>query len=114
MKNIFRLIALSLVVTGMGSCEKQETKDYFEGGTAPVLTESATTVSLEPGQEANTAITFNWTNPNYKFTTGISSLDVTYTLEMDTLGGNFASSKKVSTVVAKDLSKTYTVGELNS
>jgi len=38
---------------------------------------------------------------------------VAYTLEMDTLGANFSSSKKVTTVVAKDLSKTYTVGELN-
>lgn len=114
MKNIFRLIAFSLLVAGISSCEKQETKDYYEGGTAPVLTGSATTVALEPGTETNTALVVNWTNPNYKFTSGISSLDVTYTLEMDTLGANFASSKKVSAVVSRDLSKSYTVGELNS
>ena len=114
MKNIFRLLAFSVFVSGMSSCEKTETKDYFEGGTAPVLTASATTVSLESGQEANTAIVFNWTNPDYMFTTGLSSHDVTYTLEMDTLGANFGSSKKVSAVISKELSKTYTVAELNN
>jgi hypothetical protein len=43
----------------------------------------------------------------------MSSQDVTYTLEMDTLGGNFSSSKKVTTVISKDTKKIYTVGELN-
>jgi hypothetical protein len=33
---------------------------------------------------------------------------------MDTLGANFASSKKVSTVISKELSKSYTVGQLNA
>jgi hypothetical protein len=114
MKNIFRLFAFSFLVFSISSCEKKEAIDYFEGGTPPALTESVSTVTLEPGLEANTAITFQWTNPQYKFTTGISSLDVTYTLEIDTLGANFGSSKKSSTVLAKDLSKTFTVGELNS
>jgi len=114
MKNIFRLLALSVFVAGISSCEKTEKKDYYEGGTPPVLTTSTSTVSLEPGQEANTAIVLNWTNPDYKFTSGTSSQDVNYTIEMDTLGANFSSSKKVSSVVAKDLTKSYTVGELNS
>jgi hypothetical protein len=114
MKNIFRLVAFSVFVFGISSCKKTENKDYFEGGTEPVLSASTSSVTLEPGQEANTAIVVSWTNPDYKFTTGISSHDVIYTLEMDTLGANFNSSKKVSSVIAKDLTKTYTVGELNS
>lgn len=114
MKNILRLLALSVFVSGVSSCEKQEAKNYYEGGTAPVLTASTATVSLEPGQETNQAIVFNWTNPDYMFTTGTSSHDVTYTLEIDTAGANFASSKKVSVVIAKELSKGFTVGELNS
>ena len=114
MKNIIRLIAFSLIVFGISSCEKQETKDYFEGGTPPVLSAAPAVVALEPGTEANTALVVNWTNPEYKFTSGRSSLDVTYTLEMDTLGANFNSSKKVSSVVSKDLSKSYSVGALNS
>src|SRR5205823_3503421 len=113
MKNIFRLLAFSVFLFGISSCKKAENKDFFEGGNAPALSASTATVTLEPGSEANTAIVLKWTNPDYKFTTGLSSQDVTYTLEMDTLGANFSSSKKVTTVVAKDLSKTYTVGELN-
>jgi len=69
---------------------------------------------LEPGLEAQTALVLNWTNPDFIFTTGLSSQDVTYTIEMDTLGANFGSSKKFTTVIAKDLSKAYTVAELNA
>lgn len=113
MKNIFRLLAFSISLFALSSCEKKETINYFEEGTPPVLTVSNSTVTLESGMEANTALVLNWTNPDYKFTSGISSQDVTYTIEMDTLGADFKSSKKVSTVIAKDLSKSYTVGELN-
>lgn len=115
MKNIFKsLIVLFLIAGVISSCKKEETKIYFEGGTAPVLTGSTTAVRLEPGEEANEAIKFSWSNPDYKFTTGGSSHDVSYLLEYDTLGGNFSSSKKQSISVSKDLSFTYTVGALNS
>jgi starch-binding outer membrane protein SusE/F len=107
------LLSFSLLLI-MFSCKKEENKIYSEGGNAPVLSASATTVSLESGQEANTALLLTWTNPEYRFTTGISSQDVTYTFEMDTLGGNFSSSKKYTNVFSKDLTKTYTVGELNA
>lgn len=114
MKNKFSILPASFLLLALLSCNKKETIDYYEGGTPPVLTASTTTVTLESGQESNTALVLNWTNPDYKFTTGISSQDVNYTLEMDTLGANFSSSKKVSTVLSKDLTKSYTVSELNS
>ncbi len=107
------LLQSSFLLICLLSCKKEENKIYFEGGTAPQLTASTANVTLEPGQEANTVIVLKWTNPDYKFTTGISSQDVSYALEMDTLGANFASSKKVTTVISKDLTKSYTVGELN-
>jgi starch-binding outer membrane protein SusE/F len=107
------LLSFSLLLM-MISCKKEENKIFYEGGNPPVLSASATTVSLESGQEANTTLVLTWTNPDYKFTTGISSQDVTYTLEMDTLGANFSSSKIYTFVLPKDLSKTYTVGELNA
>jgi starch-binding outer membrane protein SusE/F len=113
MKLISRLLFFSILLLGIG-CEKDEHKIYLEGGTAPALTASTNNVSLEPGQEANTALVLNWTNPDYQFTTGLSSQDVTYTFEMDTLGANFGSSKKYTTVIAKELSKTFTVGQLNA
>ena len=113
MNKIFRLLAFLVIVLAIHSCKKEENKIFYEGGTAPALTASATNISLEPGQEGNTALILNWTNPDYSFTTGTSSHDVTYTLELDTLGAGFKSSKKVTTVIAKELSKSYTVGELN-
>jgi hypothetical protein len=115
MHNIFKPLILSFfIATGIASCEKKESKIYFEGGTAPVLSVSTTAVRLEPGEESNVAITFSWTNPNYQFTTGGSSHDVNYLLEIDTAGAGFASSRKQSISVSKNLSFTYTVGQLNA
>jgi len=113
MKNI--KLFFTLLSTGiLFSCERNVSAVSYEGGTPPVISVSPGTVSLEPGNEANTALVISWTNPDYKFSTGPNSHDVTYTLEMDTLGANFASSKKVSTVISKELSKSYTVGQLNA
>ena len=113
MKNILPLLFSSSLLLAIWSCKKAEDKIYFDGGTPPELSASTTTVTLEPGSETNTALVLKWTNPDYTFTTGLSSQDVTYTLEMDTLGGNFSSSTKYTTVISKDLSKSYSVAELN-
>lgn len=113
MKNKFSILLTSFLLLALISCKKEETKDYYEGGTPPNLTASTSTVTLEPGQESNTAIVLNWTNPDYQFTTGPSSQDVTYTLELDTMGANFGSTLKYSTVIASDLTKSFTVAELN-
>ena len=113
MKNI--KLFFTLLSTGiLFSCERNVSAISYDGGTAPVIAATPSTVSLEPGNEANTAVVINWTNPDYKFSTGPNSHDVTYTLEMDTLGANFGSSRKVTTVISKELSKTYTVGQLNA
>ncbi len=115
MQKLFRYFFLSLLIASfVSSCEKEETKIYFEGGTAPTLTTSTAAVRLEAGEEANQAIKLSWTNPDYKFTTGGSSHDVNYVLEIDTVGANFGSSIKQTISVSRDLSKTYTVGELNA
>lgn len=109
-----RLLTTCFLLLLIASCKKEENKIYYESGTPPALNASAANVTLEPGMEANNAVTFRWTNPEYQFTTGISSQAVTYTLEMDTLGGNFSSSTKYVTVIGNDLSKTYTVGDFNA
>jgi len=113
MKNRLSILLSFFLVVFLFSCKKEEAKIYYEGGTPPALIASTTNVTLEPGLEANTAIVLNWTNPGYKFTSGPSSQDVTYTLELDTLGANFSSSKKYITVIANDLTKTFTVAQLN-
>jgi starch-binding outer membrane protein SusE/F len=55
-----------------------------------------------------------WTNPDYKFTTGISSQNVNYIIEIDTVGANFTNPNKQSISISGDLSKTFTQDELNN
>lgn len=104
----------AIAIVALSGCEKDENKVYLEGGTAPVLGANMTNVALAPGNESEPGIVFNWTNPDYMFTTGVSSHDVTYTLEMDTLGANFGSKNKYVTSIAKNLTTAYTKGELNN
>lgn len=114
MKNLMKsLFALTLVAGIFSSCEKDENKDYYEGGTNPVLSASSTTLPLSFANKDNQAIQFNWTNPNYKFTTGISSQDVNYLLEIDTTGANFTNPNKKTIAISKDLSRSFTQGEFN-
>jgi starch-binding outer membrane protein SusE/F len=111
MKAIFK-ISLFLF-TGISACKKVENKIYLEDAKTPQLTASTSAVRLEAGEEANLAIKLSWTNPEYKFTTGPSSQDVSYSLEIDTVGSNFNNPIRYTSTVARDLSKTFTVGELN-
>lgn len=112
-RSLGMLITLALA---LGSCEKQENKVFLEGGTEPLLTASTSAVVLTPppADESKEAIKLRWTNPEYKFTTGISSQDVNYLLELDTLGGNFTSKTKYATSISRDLEKSFTILELNS
>ncbi len=115
MKNIIKNIAaLSLMAILFISCKKEINDITFEGGTPPVLTASASgPFVLDITKKNDALITFNWTNPNYMFSTGVSSQDVTYTIQIDTTGSNFSNPSKAERVISKDLSSTFTVGELN-
>jgi hypothetical protein len=113
MKNIFRYVlpALTLAIV-FASCKKDEKRVVFEGGTAPVLTASAAGpfVLLQPERD-KPAVTLKWTNPDYKFNTGVSSQDVTYTLQIDTAGSNFTlNPNKQEVAIANDLSVSYKNG----
>ncbi|RYZ62848.1 MAG: hypothetical protein EOO14_01035 [Chitinophagaceae bacterium] len=115
MKKILSAIFVSSLLLLLVSCEKEENKIYYEGGTAPMLTASSTVpLVLTGANAANAAIKLSWTNPNYRTTTGISSLDVNYTLQVDTTGSNFTNPRMQEVTISKDLSKTFTVKELNA
>jgi starch-binding outer membrane protein SusE/F len=114
MKKTIKFLIAAFLITTFTACERQIESVYYEGGTNPVLTGSTAAVRLEAGEEANLAIKFSWTNPDYKISTGANSHDVNYVLEIDTAGANFNSSRKQTISVAKELSKSYTVGELNA
>jgi hypothetical protein len=97
------------------SCKRELTEVTFKGGTAPVLTASATdSISLAPADSSNTAVTFNWTNPNYQFSTGVNTFNVSYNLELDTLGANFGSPNKQTVSISSDLSTSFTVTAFNA
>jgi starch-binding outer membrane protein SusE/F len=116
MKNIFKLLFGSLFITVVFlSCKKDENKIFLEESTPPVLTVSSTTaIVLSKANKDKDAIKLEWTNPNYKFTTGISSQNVTYTLQVDTTGKNFTSSNLQEKAIANDLSITLTEKDLNT
>ncbi|MEO7766473.1 MAG: SusE domain-containing protein [Ferruginibacter sp.] len=116
MKNIIKhLFFLSMLAVLIASCKKDEHKVYFQGGTNPVLSSSVTStvLPLSFANKDNQALKLSWTNPDYKFNTGISSQDVSYQVEIDTTGANFTSNKKQTVSVSKDLSRTFTGSEFN-
>jgi hypothetical protein len=116
MKNIVKLLFGAIFTAALfSSCSKSDNKIFYEGGTNPVLTASSTSaLVLTLANKNNVAVTFNWTNPNYQFTTGISSQDVNYTLQIDTTNSNFTNPGLAEIGIAKDLSYAVTVGDLNS
>ena len=116
MKNLIKLLSGTfLLALAFAGCKKDEHRVYYEGGTAPVLTASSTAAQvLLQGNAANPALTLNWTNPEYVFTTGINSQDVNYILQVDTTGANFSSPVIQEMSIPKALSVSLTVKDLNS
>ncbi len=115
MKHILNVVAIfSLMLCAVSSCKKDEHQIFFEGGTAPVISASKSEIVLLQENENNTAVTLSWTNPDYQFTTGVSSQDVTYLLELDTAGANFESGVKKTYSIVNDLTKQLTGAELNT
>ena len=109
--NLFVIACITLV--GMWACNKDEHRDYYTSGTAPVLTASSTSNKvLVITDSAKTAFLLSWTNPNYQFTTGNSSQDVSYIIQFDTTGNNFKTPQEIS--IPKELSRNFTVRDLNT
>ena len=97
------------------ACKKDEAKVYYEGGTAPVLTSTAVdTIPLPVTDTTAFAVTFSWTNPNYQFSNGISSMNVTYYLQVDTVGANFTSPNMQTVAINSALSQTFSVSAFNA
>lgn len=111
LKPIIIIAAGSLLFT---SCKKDETEVTYNGGTAPVLSASAAdSIPLPITDTTGNAVTFSWTNPNYQFSDGISSLNVTYYLQVDTTGANFKSANMQTVAINSDLNNTFTVSSFN-
>ena len=106
---ITKLFFISALVMLLNACKKDEAQQFYSGGTTPVLAASVSgTIPLSFAAEDQQAVKFSWPNPNYQFANGTSSQDVSYTIEIDKTGNNFAGANKVSLSIAKDLDITYT------
>src|SRR5579862_6281747 len=97
------------------ACKKDEAKVYYNGGTAPVLTSTAVdSIPLPVTDTTAFAVTFSWTNPNYQFSNGVSSMNVTYYLQVDTVGANFTSPNMQTVAINSALSQTFSVSAFNA
>jgi hypothetical protein len=117
MKNISKILLLALLSTTIFfGCKKDESIVEYTQGSNPVLKSSvsdASTLPLSIADKDLVALKLSWTNPNYIFSTGISSHSVTYNIEIDTTGSNFSNPLKRPITVSEELSKELTVGDLN-
>lgn len=114
MKSLIKYLSVIALAVSFTACEKDENKVVFEGGKNPVLAANRTgTIPMSFLTRDNEAVTLSWTNPDYRFTTGVSAQDVTYLMEVDTAGSNFTNPKRKQLTIAKDLSKTITQAEMN-
>lgn len=110
-------IPILLLFTGtiLSSCEKDEVKVTFEGGTPPVLTVSSTnTVVLSKSNENFSSLQFHWTNPNFEFSNGVNTQDILYTLQVDTVGSNFSNPRAIQLSFSRELTTSFRVKELNT
>ena len=100
------------------ACQKNETKiTYDSSAVPPVLSANFAnndTVPLLISDSLNTALSFSWTNPGYVFSNGISSLNVNYTLQIDTVGSNFTNPNLKEITIPSALSTSFTVTALNT
>jgi hypothetical protein len=115
MKKIIQsFLYISIALVFFASCTKDEARDTYVSGTNPILSASVKdSIGLNYLTETDPAITFNWTNPNYQFASGLSSQNVSYSLEMDIAGSNFSSPNKKVISISQDLSVAYTQKAFN-
>jgi hypothetical protein len=112
-----RLILILLILSGIvWSCTKQENRIYIEGNTPPVLSSSVSsggTIPLSFANKDQEAIKLSWTNPNYKFTTGNSSQNVSYVVDIDTTGSNFTNPQRKTITISNDQSLSISQNDFN-
>jgi len=107
MKNWFLKIFPIILVMALVGCEKDETRLVVIPGAAPVLSTSTATPALKLEDASKEAVKFTWTAADFNYAAG-----VTYTLQLAKKGTDFKETVDFNAGAA--LSKTYTVGDLNT
>jgi starch-binding outer membrane protein SusE/F len=107
MKNlIYKTIFLFGFLFVLGACEEDVMVELNPDANTVVSLSPSTVVLLEDNAAAN-ATTVSWTEPDFGFDAA-----ATYTIMIDFHGGTFATPQTVT--VGNNLSKVFTVAELNS
>jgi hypothetical protein len=117
MKKIRLIFPFFVLIAIFWSCKKEENVITYQGGTAPILISSVATGDTIVFNTADTsvqALALSWTNPDYTFSNGPSSLNVNYAIEIDTLGADFSSPVLQTITIVSSLSRTLSVGQLNA
>ncbi|HPH17756.1 MAG TPA: SusE domain-containing protein [Haliscomenobacter sp.] len=97
MKTYLRFISIFFLAgLALNSCSKEEIDSVFKDGVAPTLSSSVNRVNLVPADSSRNVISFNWSDPNYQIDGEKTSHNVTYTLEIDSLGKNFAKPQRIT------------------
>ncbi|MES2430094.1 MAG: SusE domain-containing protein [Bacteroidota bacterium] len=120
MKNFAKnCLVFFLALTTLIGCKKDENKIFYQGAdnSTLALTSSLSgttpTVPLSFATKGDRALRLIWTNPEYQFSTGVSSQDVTYLVEIDTAGADFKSTLKKQLQVSKEIIYDLTQNDLN-
>lgn len=90
------------------SCKKEGNQIVAKAGTVPTATVTANDLVLEEKKAADNALSFTWTASSFGYESNI----VSYALQADVAGNNFASAKEV--FIGSSLTKTFTVGDFNA
>ncbi|MCR8559874.1 SusE domain-containing protein [Mucilaginibacter sp. BJC16-A38] len=108
MKTIFtKFLAFSgILLLMLSSCKKDETKVVATNGKPGALTATADNVVLTSANADNVALSFNFTPSSYGYKAAI-----TYTLQVDVKGDNFAKATNVS---VSGKSFDYKVSDFNN
>ena len=108
MKKYIRLGFYILLAAFMASsCEKIEPLQLHNAAGNAFLTASTSSIAAVMADSSKTAISFEWTNPNYS----VDSNTVKYIVEIDSSGRNF--SKAAQKVMVGTRSTSFTAKEIN-
>lgn len=109
MKTILsKVLLLSMAVTLLFSCKKDETQAVATAGKAAALNASQNTLVLTKANATTTAVTFTVTPPDFGYQAA-----VTNTIQIAKKGTNFVGAKEV-TLDAKATTKAYTTIDFNA
>ena len=103
------LLLLIASATIWSSCVKNDLKSYLAPGASPLFNSTITTLVLLQVNAAHTAGTFKWTAADFGYKAAI-----TYSIQFCKGGTNFATASSTELTVGSALTKTITVGDLNS